>query len=99
MVLAWKLNLCSTVDMQTLFNLEDDESSLLLWLARSFLYRLSFLSPTIYKNTHHFFSFSTYKKLPSLGYHRAARCHLHGDVYWNLGVCVCFISASMNGTG
>lgn len=95
MVLAWKLDLCSTVDMQTLFYLEEDESSLLLWLARSFLYGLSFLSPTEHKHTHHFFSLSMYKNVPSLGYHRAARCHLHGDIYWHL---VGFFSANINGT-
>lgn len=47
-------------------------------------------------NTHHFFSVPMYKNVPSLGYLRAARCQLHGDVYWHL---VGLLSASINGTG
>lgn len=82
--------------MQTLFCLEKDESSLLLWLVRPFLYGLSFLLPIEHRHTHHFFSLSMYKNVPSLGYHRAARCRLHGDVYWHL---VGVFSASINGTG
>lgn len=82
--------------MQTHFCLEKDESSLLLWLVRSFLYGLSFLSPMEHRHTQHLFSLSMYRNVPSLGYHRAARCHLHGDVYWHL---VGFVSASINGTG
>lgn len=80
--------------MQTLFYLEEDESSLLLWLARSFLYGLSFPSPTEHKRTHHSFSLSMNKNVPSLSYHRAARCRLHGCRI--LAFCWGF-SASING--